>query len=306
MTQHVHPEAQRLLDAIAATPPLDTLSVRQIRENFEKAASLTGDAVGMLSVEDTKIAGVPVRVYTPGLKNHPQPCVVYFHGGGWTTGTLDLAESTIREIAAEAGAIGISVDYRLAPEHPFPATIDDAIAVVSAVLSGETDLDIDIEKVGVVGDSAGGNIAAVVAQQMRGHRPGLVHQGLIYPCTDLSNLHSPSYQEYGEGYFLSARNLNWYIDQYTQPEEREDVRASPALNSDLTNLPPATIITAECDPLRDQGEAYGRALGQQGNKVSTVRFLGQPHLFLQAGALINDAHTARRLLGRQLKSSFQS
>lgn len=306
MNNKVHPEAQRLLDAMAATPSLDTLSVQQIRESFGKAVALTGEAVEMTSVQDTEIAGVPVRVYTPAPRDRPQPCVVYFHGGGWTTGTLDLADTTIREIAAEADAIGISVDYRLAPEHPFPAAIEDALAVVSAVLRGETDFDIDAEKVGVVGDSAGGNIAAVVAQQLRAHRPGLVHQGLIYPCTDLAYLDSPSYQEYSEGYFLSARQLGWYIDQYTRGDEREDVRVSPARNSDLTHVPPATVIVAECDPLRDQGEAYGRAMAQQGNQVSTVRFLGQPHLFLQAGALISDAHVARQLLGRQLRASFQA
>lgn len=305
MTTQLHPEAQRLLEMMAATPPSDSLGVEQLRERLEKAVALTGEAVHMSSVRGTEIAGVPVRVYTPNEKNYPQPCVVYFHGGGWTTGSLDLADTTMREIAAEADAIGISVDYRLAPEHPFPAAIDDALAVVSAVLSGQTNLGIDQQKVAVVGDSAGGNIAAVVSQQLRDHQPGLVHQGLIYPCTDLADLESESFQEHGEGTFLSAERLRWYIDQYTRADEREDVRVSPARHSDLTHLPPATVIVAECDPLRDQGESYGRAMAQQGNQVSTVRFLGQPHLFLQAGAMISDAHTARRLIGSQLKSSFR-
>lgn len=305
MTARLHPEAQRLHDVMAATPSSDSQGVEQLREGVEKAVALTGEAVPMSDVRDIEIAGVPVRVYTPAEKNWPQPCVVYFHGGGWTTGSLDLADATIREITAEAAAIGISVDYRLAPEHPFPAAVDDALAVVSAVLSGQTDLGIDQEKVAVVGDSAGGNIAAVVSQQLRDHQPGLVHQGLIYPCTDLADLESESFREHGGGAFLSAERLRWYIDQYTGVDDRDDVRVSPARHSDLTRLPPATVITAECDPLRDQGESYGRALARQGTQVSTVRFLGQPHLFLQAGAIISDAHTARRVIGSQLRSSFR-
>lgn len=299
MAQQVHPEAKKFLDVVADAPPMDTLSVQQIRDNLDQAIPLTGDGIEMVRVEDRKIAGVPVRVYTPNLTDSPQPCVIYFHGGGWTTGTLDIADTIVREISAEAGAIGISVDYRLAPEHPFPAAIDDSLGVVTAVLDGETDLNIDPAKVGVAGDSAGGNIAAVVSQQLRTHSPALVHQGLAYPCTDLSNLDTPSYREYGDGYFLSDRNLTWYIDQYTRPEQREDVRVSPALNSDLTGLPTTTVIVAECDPLRDQGEAYGRALAEQGNQVTTVRFLGQIHPFIQIGGLINDAHVARQFLGRQ-------
>lgn len=305
MSQQVHPDAKKFLDVIAEAPPLDTLSVQQIRDSLEQAIPLTGDAIEMARVENREIADVPVRVYTPTQIDIPQACFIYFHGGGWTTGTLDLADTTVREIAAEAGAIGISVDYRLAPEHPFPAAVDDALAVVTAVLKGETGLNLDPARVGVSGESAGANIAAVVSQQLRGHSPALVHQGLIYPCTDLLDLDTPSYREYEDGYFLSGRNLTWYIDQYTRPEQREDVKVSPARNNNLTGLPTTTVIVAECDPLRDQGEDYGRALTEQGNQVTTVRFLGQVHPFVQIGGLINDAHVARQFLGRQLKESLQ-
>lgn len=306
MTKQVHPDAQKFLDATAAAPPLDTLSVQQNRDDLEQAVALTGEPVVMALVEDREIAGVPVRVYVPEDVEVPQPCVVYFHGGGWTTGTLDLADTTVREIAAEAGAVGISVDYRLAPEHPFPAAIDDALNVVRSVLRGESGLAVDPKRVAVAGDSAGGNIAAVLAQQLRDHDPSLAHQGLIYPCTDLANLDSPSYREYGDGYFLRARDLVWFIDQYTTPQQREDVRVSPARNPDLSGLPPATVIVAECDPLRDQGEDYGRALAAQGNQVSVVRFLGQTHPFVYIGGLIEDAHVARQLLGRRLRASFEA
>ncbi|MER7607755.1 alpha/beta hydrolase [Nocardioides sp. NPDC127503] len=300
----LHPDAERFLELTAEAPPLDTLTVEQNREDLEKAVELTGDAVPMERVEDAEINGVPVRVYVPFDAAEPQPCVVYFHGGGWTIGTLDLADTTVREIAAEAGAIGISVDYRLAPEHPFPAAIEDALAVVTAVLRGETDFNIDPEKVAVAGDSAGGNISAVVAQELRGHTPALVHQGLIYPVTDLSEMDTASYREFSEGYFLRARDLVWFFDQYISPDQREDVRASPARNGDLTGLPTTTLIVAECDPLRDEGEAYGRALAEQGNEVSTVRFLGQTHPFVYLGGVVNDAHVARRFLGQQLGASF--
>lgn len=302
----INPDTQEFLDATAEAPPLDTLTVEQNRADLEEAVALTGEAVEMARVEDLEISGVRVRVYTPIDSSSPQPCVIYFHGGGWTMGTLDLADTTVREIAAEAGAIGVSVDYRLAPEHPFPAAIEDALAVVITVLQGKTDLNIDPGKVAVAGDSAGGNMSAVVAQQLRGHIPALVHQGLIYPCTDLADMDTPSYRDFGEGYFLRARDLVWFIDQYTRPDQRENVQVSPARNEDLSGLPEATVIVAECDPLRDQGEAYGRALAKQGNSVSTVRFLGQTHPFIYIGGIINDSHTARQLLGRRLKASFTS
>ncbi len=182
MAQQVHSGAKKFLDVVAEEPPMDTLSVQQIRDNLDQAIPLTGDGIEMVRVEDRKIAGVPVRVYTPNLTDSPQPCVIYFHGGGWTTGTLDIADTIVREIAAEAGAIGSSVDYRLAPEHPFP-------------------------------------IAAVVSQQLRSHNPALVHQGLAY----------------------------------ARPEQREDVRVSPALNSDLTGLPTTTVIVAEMRPIAGSG-----------------------------------------------------
>lgn len=304
MTQQVHPDAQKFLDAAARAAPSGSFTPQQIRESLAQAVPLTGPARDVVGVVDRKIAGIPVRVYTPTHHDGLQPGFIYLHGGGWTTGTLDLADTTVREIAAESGAIGVSVDYRLAPEHPFPAALDDSLAVATALLNGESGLMIDSAKVAVVGESAGGNIAAVVAQQLRGHSPELVHQGLIYPCTDLWDLDRPSIREYAEGYFLTAENLRWYIDQYTQPDQREDARVSPARNTDLTGLPATTVIVAECDPLRDQGEEYGRALTHQGNQVTTVRFAGQVHPFVQMGGIIDDAHVARQFLGRRLRASF--
>lgn len=302
----LHPDAQKFLDLTAQMPPLDTLSVQQNRADLVEAEALTGDAVEMARVHEMHIRGVPVRVYEPNAAEDPQPCVVYFHGGGWTLGTLDLADTTVREIAAEAGAIAISVDYRLAPEDPFPAAIEDAIAVVTAVLSGGTDLDIDPNRVAVAGTSAGGNISAVVAQELRGHTPQLVHQGLVMPVTDLTARDHPSYRKFDDGYFLRVRDLEWFADQYTTAEQRQLVRVSPALNGDLTGLAPATVIVAECDPLRDQGEEYGLGLARQGNDVSIVRFVGQAHPFIYLGGLIRDAHTARQVLGARLRRSFTS
>lgn len=300
----VHPDAQRFLRAAARVESLEDLPVQQIRDRLARAIPLTGQPREMAQVDDREIAGVPVRVYSPAQSDNPQPCFLYLHGGGWVTGSLDLADTTVREISAESDAIGISVDYRLAPEHPFPAAIDDALAVTTAVLNGRSGLMIDPARTAVVGESAGGNIAAVVAQQLREHRPELVHQGLIYPCTDLADLDSPSFRKYGEGHFLTARDLNWYIQQYTRPDQRDDARVSPARNRDLTGLPATTIIVAECDPLRDQGEAYGRALAEKGTQVTTLRFLGQVHPFVQIGGLIHDAHAARQFLGRQLVESL--
>ncbi len=300
----VHPDAQRFLDHTVRSAPMDTRTPEENRADMTNAAVLAGDAAQLHSVSDTEIAGVPVRVYVPFHSEEPLPCVVFFHGGGWVVGTLDGADTTVRDIAAEAGAVGVSVDYRLAPEHPFPAALDDATAVVTALLDGTSGLDIDPGKVAVSGDSAGGNLAAVLSQQLRDRTPAPVHQALIYPVTDVADTDTDSYRAFADGYYLSARDMAYFIDQYAGDADLHDPRLSPLRSDDLRGLPPATVIIAECDPLADDGRTYAKALLQAGNRVSTVEFMGQVHPFVSMGGVIADAHVARRLIGRQLKTAF--
>jgi acetyl esterase len=302
-----HPDAQKFLDIVAGAPPLDTQTPEQNRADLIGALPLIGEKAEMASVTDATLAGVPVRVYAPSHTDQAQPAVVYLHGGGWVLGDLEIADSTCRAVALNAQAVVISVDYRRAPEVVFPGALEDTLAVTQVVLTGQAPWNIDETLVAIAGDSAGGNLAAVTAQQLRHHTPSLVHQVLIYPVTDLgvnATEDSGSYGEYAEGHFLTARDLEYFYSLYAAGTDRSDERLSPARQQDLSDLPSATVITAECDPLRDQGEKYGRAMMEAGTQVTTVRFQGQVHPFLYMGGIIEDAHAARRFIGAQLKAAF--
>lgn len=299
----LHPEAARFLE-LTAGPPVDTLPLEQIRGVLEGVTAFTGQATHCETVFDTEIAGVPVRVYVPEETKVAQPAVIYFHGGGWVFGDPDLSDTTVRDIAVTAGAIGVSVDYRLAPEHVFPAALDDCLAVVRSVLDGDSGINIDTSKVAVAGDSAGGNLAAVVSQELRGHEPALRHQVLIYPALDLASTSSGSYETFAEGFFCTRRDVEWYIGTYAGEADREDPRLSPLRNPDLTGVAPATVVLAANDPLVDDGRRYAEALLGQGQKATVVEFGGQVHPFLYFAGLIGDAVVARRLIGEQVKAAF--
>ncbi|MEV4991650.1 alpha/beta hydrolase [Pseudarthrobacter sp. LMD1-1-1.1] len=300
----VHPEAQKFLDTVSGAPPLDTQTAEQNRIDLVNALPLTGTKAEVLVVEDLSIKGIPIRYYRPVQGDQPLPAIVYFHGGGWVLGDLELADTTARDLAKGSGAALISVDYRKAPEHVFPAALDDALKVVSAVVGGSSGLHIDPQRVAVAGDSAGGNLAAVVAQELRGHRPPLAHQVLIYPVTDLASGDTESRRDFGHGHFLTTRDLNYFYSTYANGADRTDPRLSPLRNADLENLPAATVVTAECDPLRDEGEAYARAMAEAGVPVTSVRFNGQVHPFFYMGAVIGDAHVARRFVAGQLAAAL--
>ncbi|GAB2457804.1 alpha/beta hydrolase [Jatrophihabitans fulvus] len=300
----LHPDARSFLDMTAEAPPLDTQTAAQNRADLANAMPLTGEPTPVGDVTDTVLPGrdgheIAARVYRPHAAG-PLPAVVYFHGGGWVLGSPDLADTTTRDLAVHSGAVVVSVDYRLAPEHPFPAAADDAEDATRAVLGGLLE-DVDTTRVAVAGDSAGGNLAAVVAQALRGR---LVHQALIYPVTQARVDATPSYREYADGHFLTARDMAYFIDQYAHGVDPDDARLAPATAPDLTGLPSATVVTAECDPLRDEGEAYAAALAAAGVTVTLRRFLGQVHPFVYMGGVIADAAEARRFLGGQLRTAF--
>ncbi|GAB3690090.1 alpha/beta hydrolase [Corynebacterium nasicanis] len=300
----VHPDATRFLEIVADAPPLDTLSVERNRADVDAAAEISGPTTACERVYDTTIAGVPVRVYIPVEQDAAQPAFLWIHGGGWVTGSLDLADTAVRDIATAAGAIGISIDYRLAPEHPFPAGLEDCLAVARAVLSGQSGVNVIPEQVAIAGDSAGGNLSAVVAQELRAHTPALTHQVLVYPVTDAASTDTESYSTFADGYYLTRRNMQYFIDTYAGGADREDPRMSPLRNPDLTGLPPATFILASHDPLVDEGRDYAAALLEQGIPATVIEFAGQVHPFVYLAGVIEDGAVARRLIGSQIRASF--
>lgn len=302
----LHPDAQFYIDT------LPTLSAEE-QVNFGKDAVGSGvDATH--SAVDQDIAGVPVRVYTPLSGAGDFPCLVYFHGGGWSGGTLDMIDATVRSLVVGLPIIAISVDYRLAPAHPFPAAIDDAFVVASAVLDGVSGLSIDTSRVAIGGDSAGGNIAAVTAQQLReravdsvsvsGLATALARQVLIFPVTDVSTTDTPSYLTFGKDCYLTKDTMERYIEQYADGHDRTDPRLSPLLASDLSGLPPTTIVYGECDVLAHEVRAYGQALLEAGNSVTITEFMGQIHAFINLGGISSDARAARRFIRAELEAAL--
>ena len=302
---YLHPDAQSFLDSTRDSPQLDTQTPEKNRQDQLQASSSWGTRLELSQVFDSTIRGVNVRVYIPEAAEKTagdQPAFIYFHGGGWVLGDVDVADPAVRDIAAASEMVCISVDYRRAPEHPFPAALDDCLAVVDGVLAGETMQGIDPKRVAIGGDSAGGNIAAVIAQERRAQ---IAHQVLIYPVMDLSSFDTPSHEKYEDGYYLTRRRLEYFYDAYAGGADRSNVRMSPGLNPDLVGLPPATVITAEHDPLVSEVSSYAHRMLEAGNRVNAVQFNGQVHPFVQVGGVIRDGKVARRVIGTELKAALR-
>jgi acetyl esterase len=281
----VHPQAQQLLDifaqlGMAGLKPADgnPATVRAMLANFPRPE---GAVVG--SVVAAKVPGpggdIPVRIYTPPNVLVTRPGLVWFHGGGWVFGDLEGADNNARGLCMAADCVVVSVDYRLAPEAKFPAAADDCYAVTEWVAEHAADLRIDAKRVAVGGDSAGGNLAAVVAQLARNAGPELSYQMLIYPVTD-ANFGTGSYTENAVGYLLTKEDMEWFWECYLNaPADAKDPKAAPLQAANLAGLPPAIVITAEYDPLRDEGEAYAAKLQAAGVPVECVRYPGMIHGF---------------------------
>jgi acetyl esterase len=236
-------------------------------------------------VEDLSAPGpagdIPLRLYASehgGLR----PVLVYFHGGGFVFGNLDTHDAVCRALAKESGAVVVSVDYRLSPEHKFPAAVDDSYAATVWIAANAEKLGIDARHIAVGGDSAGGNLATVVAMRCRdAGGPKLAAQVLIYPVTDSSSLETGSHREFGEGYFLTSAGMEWFTSHYlVSDDQKSHPEVSPLLAPNLSGLPPALIITAEFDPLRDEGEAYAKRLQEAGVPVTISRYPGMIHGFV--------------------------
>lgn len=289
------PTAQVILQGLAAAggPALQDQTPAEARAAFAALASMGGDGADVASAVDREIAGVPCLVITPHGDSTTRPVMIWIHGGGWVIGSARESEATARNLAALADCIVVSVDYRLAPEHPAPAASDDCAAVVAWVLDHAGSLGGDPTAVAVGGDSAGGHLAALMALRF-GRR--LAFQALVYPVTDLTLSH-PSMDENAEGYLLTKAGMEWFVGHFLQGAiDPRDPSVSPlhAATEVLAEAAPAYVVTAEFDPLRDEGEAYAARLSAAGVAVTSERFDGLIHAFYGMTTVFPQAVSAQQ------------
>ncbi len=266
-------------------PPLHTLTPAQARAQLRRSAYLVSSRPAeMAELRELVLAGaghpLPARLYVPpeAANGRDHPLVVYYHGGGWVVGDLDTHDAFCRALAAGAGARVLSVDYRLAPEHPFPAPVDDALASYREAVARAEELGADPARVAVAGDSAGGHLAAVTALQARSDPQPPAFQMLIYPATDCAET-SASRLAFATGFLLTKENMEWYEENFIGAADRRDPRVSPLHAEDLAGVAPALVVTAGFDPLRDEGEAYAARLREAGVPTLLRRHPGFVHGF---------------------------
>jgi acetyl esterase len=307
------PDAAAVFKAFqeAGRPPYETVSPAEARELYLNGRLVTNPeppeikAVQPLAIP-SPTGTIPARLYTPLRLRQTEglaPALVFFHGGGWVIGDLDSHDVVCRTLAVEGELIVVSVDYRLAPEHKFPAAVDDAIAATNWIALNATQLGIDPSRLAVGGDSAGGNLAAVVAIAARDSgAPAIAGQVLIYPAIDFAMTH-PSHSEPETSVLLTHSVIRWFRDHYLNgAADIQDWRASPGRAATLAGLPPAYVLTAGADPLRDEGDEYASRLKQAGVAVTHRTFAGQFHGFFTMGKLLQQANVAAGEIGGWLKS----
>jgi acetyl esterase len=308
----LHPTLQMMTDnsRAAGRGGLRDGTLEEARAGYDAIAAAGGELPELANVEDRTIPGpageIPIRVYTP-KGDGPFPILVWYHGGGFTIGSLDSHDPICRQLCDQAGALDVSVDYRLAPEHRFPAAVEDSFAALQWVGEHGAELGGDPSRIAVAGDSAGGNLSTVVSILARdAGGPAVCFQALIYPTTD-ARADYPSVRDNGDNAFLSHDTMLWFYEHYHgDAENKLDWRASPILAEDLSNLPPALIVTAEYDTLRDEGEAYGEALREAGNSVTTRRYEGMTHVFVQLAGLLEEGRQAITEVASALRTAYGS
>ncbi|PLR98471.1 alpha/beta hydrolase [Bacillus sp. T33-2] len=306
---NLDPQVKFLLEQMeaAGAPAFETLTPEEARQVADFRA-LAGEPAEVGKIENRMVPGpggdIPVRIYTP-VGEGPFPALVYYHGGGWVIGDLDTVEVICTLLANRARCVVVSVDYRLAPEHKFPAAADDAYAAVKWVEDNASSIEVDAARVAVGGDSAGGNLAAVTALMARDKGgPAIAYQMLIYPVTS-HNFGTVSYEENAEGYFLTKNAMAWFWDQYLRDEQDgKNPYASPLLGEDLSGLPPALVITAGFDPLRDEGEAYAERLKEAGVAVEATRYDSMIHGFFWMPGVLEQGNKAIDQAAAALKDAF--
>lgn len=304
------PQIKALLDRGTGVPATHTLPVAEARALYEARIAVMAPPAAVADVSERVIDGrggkLRLRVYRPE-GTAPFPLLVFYHGSGFVLCSLDTHDGMCRNLCAGAGCVVVSVDYRLAPEHKFPAGPDDCLAATRWVASHAAELGGDPAHIAIGGDSAGGNMAAVVALRLRDEGGPVVRgQLLIYPVTEHYSRPTPSYEENAEGYGLTRDTMRWFWDHYlAEPSQGDDKLAAPLRAKDLSRLPPALVVTAEYDPLRDEGEAYVARLREAGVATECARYDGMNHGFLFWVGVVDvagDAMTAcsawlRRVLG---------
>ena len=306
-------QARQVCNLIIASgrPRIETLTPKEARAAYLAAGKvLQPDPEEVAEVRDLAAAGpagpIALRLYRGrGSGAQPQPALVFFHGGGWVIGDLESHDQVCRALANAGRLAVLAVDYRLAPEHKFPAAVTDAVAATCWIAEHASELGVDAARLAVGGDSAGGNLAAVVALTARDRgNLRLAAQLLVYPGTDMA-MDRPSHHRHAEQLPLTRAAMHWFVGHYlSDAREKEDWRASPLKAKRFEGLPPALVITAGCDPLCDEGDAYAAALRSAGTRVTHQRFAGQIHGFLSMGRLIGDAQRAIALGARTLGDVF--
>ena len=311
----LHPQAKAFIDLLEqrGVPPTHTLTPADARKFYRERRAITQPEPGEVAeVRELQADGphgpIPMRLYRPrgSAAASVLPVLVYYHGGGWTIGDLDTHDTLCRELCNLSGCAVVAVDYRMGPEHRFPAAVDDVLAATRWVRREAVVLGVDPARLAVGGDSAGGNLAAVVAIAARdaGDLP-VAFQLLIYPATDMRCVH-PSHTTNGQGYLLTSDTIRYFHDQYiTDAAHDLDWRASPLLREDLAGLPPALVLTAGYDPLRDEGLDYARALTAAGNRTSYVCFERQIHGFITMGRLLDEANAAVSMCAAELRRALE-
>jgi acetyl esterase len=305
-------QVRAILDQMASLPPFESLSVEDARkQTIERTAAGSLPTLPVAAVVNRVIPGpagdLPVRIYTPNGTG-PFPLMVFFHGSGFVVCNLDTHDGTCRNLCNAGGCVVVSVDYRLAPESKFPAGPDDCYAATKWAHTHARELNADPSHIVIAGDSAGGNLVAVVALMVRDKGgPALCGQLMIYPVTDYYAPGHPSYVENAEGYGLSAAGMRWFWGHYlTSAAEADNPYVSPLRAANLRGLPPALIITAEYDVLRDEGERYGKRLAEAGVPTKVTRYDGMHHGFFQMYGIVEKAKTALNEAAAWLKERFAS
>jgi acetyl esterase len=295
----------------AGRPPYETVSPAEAREFYLQARFVSNpEPPELTSIEPLAIpspaGSIPARIYTPAKlrkANGLAPCLVFFHGGGWVIGNLDTHDVACRKLADEGQLIVISIDYRLAPEHKFPAAVNDVVAATTWIADHAKQLGVDASRLTIGGDSAGGNLAAVAAISARdGNGPALAGQVLIYPAVEFAMKH-PSHSEPETSVLLTHSAIKWFTGHYLNSSaDAQDWRASPARATTLAGLPPAYVLTAGADPLRDEGDEYAKRLKEAGVAVTYRHFPGQFHGFFTMGRLLPQANIAVGEIGAWLRA----
>ena len=304
------PQAQRVVDAMAALnlKPVEESTPAEARESIRARTAALGpfEEVAAVAEHRVPVAGgeITVRLYSPGGPG-PHPALVYYHGGGWVIGDLYTHDGLCRSLANAARCAVVSVDYRLAPESKYPVPVEDSYAALRWVVGNAARLGLDPRRVAVGGDSAGGNLATVIALVARERGgPALVHQVLIYPVTD-HDLDTPSYVENATGYVLTREGMRWFWSHYlVRAAQGREPHASPLRAPSLAGLPSAIVITAEHDPLRDEGEAYAARLRDAAVPVTLTRYAGMFHGFVRMTRILDKARTAVDEIGSSIQKAF--